>query len=224
MSPGFFLILMATLVSATDRSHEIQSYVKAYYDSLLTGKVVSYEITMKRCPRVSTDRFRIIGIHGDENDTIPRGTRLCWVDVSANGKVKTIPVTLMIKTVERLPIARCDIPPRTALSDSLIEWRVMALDNLGAARILTEHEIDGLWTKVRITAGSVLTMPRLAPVPSVEIGEELTLVVRNGLVEVKTRGRALEDGYTGQIISVMIKENKKKLKGMVKADGKVVVE
>ncbi len=215
---------MITLIGTPDRSHEIQSYVKAYYDSLLTGKVVSYEITMKRCPRMAADRFRIEGIRGDDNSAIPRGTRLCWVDVSANGKMKAVPVTLMIKTFERLPVARCDIQPRTVLSDSLIEWRVMASDNLGATRFPTADEIDGLWTKVRITAGRVLTMPRLAPVPSVEIGKELTLVVRNGLVEVKTRGRALEDGYTGQKINVMIKANRKKLKGMVEADGLVIVE
>jgi len=219
-----FLLILTALISVTDRNGEIQSAVEAHYSSILAGKVVGYEISLKRCPQVKGSRFFIEGVRGDEDTPIPRGARLCWVDATVDGRTKTIPVTVKIETVERLPVAKCDIPPRTTLNDSLVEWRVMASDKLGAARFPTVDRIRGFWTKVRIPCGSIITMPRLAPIPAVAIGEGVTLVVRNGLVEVRTSGYALEDGQMGQMIKVMTTSSRKKLKGIIEAAGLVAVE
>ncbi len=226
------LILSAALATQPDRTAEIEAAVMSYYENMLRGRVESWDINVRGCNPVKAVSFEITNIHEDNTPSlphflapsIPRGTRLCWVGTIADGREKTIPVTLTIKTMEMLPVARCDIPPRTALNDSLVEWRVMAADKLGATRFPAADIIESYWAKVRIPVGSIITMPRLARIPTVVIGQQLDLVVRSGQVEIKTGGKALQDGYTGDRIRIMNTYNGKHLKGVVESSDLVVLE
>jgi len=234
------LILSAALATQPDRTADIEAAVVSYYENMLRGRVESWDIDVRRLPSVKAVSFEITNIHEDNTPSlprflapslprslapsIPRGTRLCWIGTIADGREKTIPVTLTIKTMEMLPVARCNIPPRTALNDSLVEWRVMAANKLGATRFPAADLIESYWAKVRIPVGSIIAMPRLARIPTVVIGQKLDLVVRSGQVEIKIEGKALQDGYTGDRIRVMNTYNGKHLKGVVESGDLVVLE
>lgn len=126
----FSLLMLVSTFNAVaiDRTEEIQTAVRDYYKPLLIERVISYEIDIKRCPNVNAARFDITGIRGETGISMPRGNRLCWVDAVADGRVRALPVTLTVRTRELLPVARCDIPPRTVLNDSLVEWRELSAD------------------------------------------------------------------------------------------------
>jgi len=217
-----FLILVAAATPAP--AGDLEAAVQDYYGALLTDKVLSWEMEFKRCPELPSGNCRIVGMRGENELSIPRGTRLCWVDVQNEGKTKSMPVTVKITTVEEIPLARIDIPPRTVLTDSLIEWRVMTSTDLGSTSFPARTDVKSLWSRVRIPSGNILTMPRLEPVPAVAMGDEVTLISRSGSVEVKTTGQALEDGYMGDIIKVKSEFNNRKLKGLIEAGRRVVVQ
>ena len=218
------ILLMVSTVFADDASsRRIQKSVKDYYASMLTGKVIEWEICFKRCPTVNPGQFTVLRVRGEDGSNIPRGSRLCWVDVKIDEKTKSLPVTVLIHTKERLPVARCDIPSRTVLNDSLIQWIEMDADKLGATRFPDTEQLRDLWSKVYISAGSLVSLPRVSSIPAVKIGEELTLITRKGLVEVVTTGKALQDGIPGQKVNVQYSDNGMKLKGIVQTDGSVIV-
>ncbi len=219
------LMLVSTLNAvAIDRTEEIQTAVRDYYKPLLVERVIGYEIDIRRCPRINAARFEITGIRGETGISLPRGNRLCWVDAVADGRVRAIPVTLTVRTRELLPVARCDIPPRTVLNDSLIEWRELSADRLGATRFPSKKQAEGLWTKVRISTGTVLTMARLVPIPAVVVGQRLPIVARKGAVEIVMSGRTLEDGFFGEEIRVINSETGKRYRGILDKNGTVVLE
>ena len=219
------LMLVSTFNDvAIDRTEEIRTAVRDYYKPLLIERVISYEIDIKRCPRVNTGSFEITGVRGETGISLPRGNRLCWVDAVADGRVRAIPVTLTVRTRELLPVARCDIPPRTVLNDSLIEWRELSADKLGAKRFPSKKQTHGLWAKVPISAGTVLTMARLVPIPIVVVGQRLPIIARKGAVEIVMSGRALEDGLPGETIRVIDSETRKKYRGILNINGTVALE
>ena len=219
------LLIMTLLATAGPAaSADIETAVQNYYSELLNDRVIHWEIEFKRCTEIKTPRYDITDVRGEDEISIPRGTRLCWVDVVEDGRRNSLPVTLKINTVEELPIARFDIPPRTALCDSLIEWRIINSNELGATTFPARNDIRGLWSKVRISAGNVIISPRVDRIPSVAIGDDVILIARSGKVEVKTVGKALGDGYIGDQIQVMNEFNGKRLKGVVENAGMVLIE
>jgi flagella basal body P-ring formation protein FlgA len=222
----YLLILFSsiTVIAEADRTFEIQSAVSEYYASFLDGNVCSWEIEFKRCPEVVADDFKIVCLRGENGRTIPRGARLCWLEAVIDGKEKSLPVTLNVKTQEMAPIARCNIPSRTELNDSMIVWKSASTEHIGSTELPDPESLHQYWTKVRIPYGCIVTMPRLEPVPIVRIGQELPLVTRIGDIEVKTKAKALEDAGVGESITVINTVNGKRLKGIVEQNGIVRVE
>ncbi len=56
------------------------------------------------------------------------------------------------------------------------------------------------------------------------IGQELSLITRIGVVEIKTKAKALGDAVEGESIKVISTVNGKRLRGVVERDGTVRVE
>ena len=60
--------------------------------------------------------------------------------------------------------------------------------------------------------------------PTVKIGQKLSLITRIGLVEIKTKAKALGDAVEGESITVINTVNGKRLRGVVEPNGTVRVE
>ncbi len=221
---GTLCLLTIFVNTCADRTAEATSAAASHYDSLLAGKTISHQIDVRHCPQVRAEAFSVTGVRGDEGVFLPRGTRLCWVDVIADGRQRTLPVTLKIRPVELVPVAACDIPARTVINDTLVLWRALPTDRLGAAQLPTPDRLGGLWSKFHVPSGSILTMQRLTEVPAVKVGQRLEIVSRKGHVEVRTAGRAMEDGRINQKVRVLNIATGRHLKGRVEMGGVVVVE
>jgi len=219
------VLLLAWLITAVPAANnDLEAAIDNYYSSILTGKVIGWEIEFKRYPELDERNYQITCIRGEDEMSIPRGTRLCWVDMVVDGRSKSLPVTLRIDTVEEVPLAREDIPPRTALDDSLIVWKAMKSNELGSTIFPSRRDINSQWSKVRISMGNVISTPRIEPIPQVAIGDDVVLISRCGTVEVKTEGKALGDGYIGDKIRVENGFNGKRLRGIVEDKGVILVK
>ncbi len=217
-------ILIVASIGAQDITPAIKDAASAHYDSLLQSKCVDYSYEIKRCNPVVADDFKIIRVRGDEDVSVPRGTRLCWVDMIVDGKERSIPVSISIEPTEYVPVASVSIQPRTALSDSLIEWRCIETADLGSSQLLGRDEMKGMWAKVRIPKGAVVTKKRLKPIPAIVIGQEIEIVSRIGAVEAKVEGKALEDGRIGEKIRIENALSGQRLRGVIESEKVVVVE
>ncbi len=217
-------IVFIMLISSPDIPASIENAVIAHYDPMLKGRVESYTIDIRRVPRIKIKDFTILGTRGDDNTEVPRGTRLCWVDIATNGQKRSLGITVKIETVEKCPIAINDIRSRTLINDELIEWRPVSTAGFGSTRIPDKEELYNLRTKVNIRAGTVLSMNRLSKVPAIDVGDYLDIVSRSNSVEIIAPGKALQDGFIDQKIRVENLSNGKRLQAKVVSNGRVILE
>jgi len=217
-----YILALATL-SVISIESEFEAAVTEYYGSLLGGKVSSWEIELKRYNIPRGEDFDIQNVRGESDDQIPRGSRLCWVDMLVNGRKHSIPVTLVVRPTELLPVSTMIISPRTTIVDSMITWKEIETSKLGATKIPQKDELVNYWTKVSIPKGVVIDHRRLRVIPAVVIGQEVSLVSQIGSIEVKIAGKALEDGRVGERIRVQNINSQKRLRGVVMPNKTVMV-
>lgn len=222
-------LIMALLIGAAapDTSWRVRvvESVTAHYDSLLTGKAETWQIEIKRLPELRCGEFRVERVWERESDTtVPRGSRLCWVEALVDGKPRSLPVNLSVEPVELVPTAKLDLPARSPLDAGDIVWKSLPTEEFGAALFPRPEQIANLWTRTSIPAGTVLTMKRLDAKPEVVAGDEVTLVSNFGNVEVRAAGKSLENGLIGDCITAVNRQSGQRIKGLVKADKTVVVK
>ena len=61
-----------------------------------------------------------------------------------------------------------------------------------------------MWTTQSIPAGTVLTQQMVAPMPAVQRGAMVTVVVQRGTLWISAEGQAQGDGVVGQMVPVKI--------------------
>jgi len=222
-APALF-ILAALAISSPVSSTDLTSRIESYYASVLNGRVVSYDLDIRRLP-VLKEGVEVVAIHGEENRSEPpRGARVCWVKIKENGRYRDLPATVTVKSIERVPVAKCDIQPRTPVTRDLFEMQDVATQSFGATHIPSPEELKGVWAKVRIPGGSVFSERRIAPIPVVVVGQSLKIVFRLGQIEAVAEGKALEDGRIGEKIRVLNLVSGFRLKGRVENEDMVSVE
>lgn len=106
----------------------------------------------------------------------------------------------------KLTLQRMDIT-------SLPEQPVQSLDAIAGSRL-----------KRNVGKGQILTFSALEPVPDIEVGEEVTIVFREGLLKVTVPGEAMQPGSTGDEIRVRNHTSGKILTGRIEANKVVAVQ
>lgn len=198
--------------------------INDYYAALLKPRVVSYDLEIRRLPELKAG-MEFVAIHGEEKRSEPpRGARVCWIKVRDKDRFKDLPATVTIKPIERVPVAVVEIPPRTPISPDLFEIQELPTYSFGATHIPTPQELNGVWSKVRIPAGSVFSERRITPIPAVVVGQPLKIVFRLGQIEAVAEGKALEDGRIGEKIRVLNLVSGFKCRGRIESDNYVSVE
>jgi len=219
-------LLLSTLFAATAPigNPDLAARVENYYASVLQGKVVRWDLDIRRLPELKQGA-EIVAIHGEENRSEPpRGARVCWIKVKENGRFRDLPATVTVKPVERVPVALQDIQPRTPITRDLFTIAEVETQSFGATHLPTVAELSEVWAKVRIPGQSVITEKRIAPIPVVVVGQSLKIVFRLGQIEAVAEGKALEDGRIGERIRVLNLVSGNRLKCRVENEDLVSVE
>ena len=218
------IIITLTSLSFIGIEAELEATVRDYYSSLLNERVSSWEMELKRCNIPSGDEYEILKVRGEDAGQIPRGSRLCWVDILVDGRKHSVPVTLIVRPTELLPVSKMVISPRMTIVDSMVTWKETESTRLGATKIPSKADLINYWTKVTIPKGAVIDHRRLRPIPVVVVGQDVSIVSQVGAIEIKVAGRALEDGRIGERIRVQNKNSEKRLRGVIMPDKTIMVD
>ncbi|MFN3821500.1 MAG: flagellar basal body P-ring formation chaperone FlgA [bacterium] len=210
-------------IGISPRTASLEDFLDLHYRERLQGKVHSWEIQIRRVPS-AVQQGTVLSISGDEGPGIPRGSRLCWVTVSINGRIERHPVNLFITTREQVPIAIKDIPARSSIPEDAVQWEERVTSDLGSASLISPELLKEGWAKVAIPRGTILTDQRVTRKPRVLTGQEVSVVYQNGGLEVRLRAKALQDGDAGDIISVLNPMSQVRLKGAVTDWGEVRIK
>ncbi len=137
------------------------------------------------------------------------------------GFTQIIPVTVRIRTFQKVLVAAETVSPRTEItSDQINAVRTETTDIQNPVTELSQ--LKGMWSTRWIQGGKVLTFDMFAEEPVVKQGQDVTIVFRTKNVTVRDQGNALQDGKMNDIIRVA-NENKDYLRAKVIGRGEVVL-
>ncbi len=85
------------------------------------------------------------------------------------------------------------------------------------------NEIVGRRTKRLIVKGNILTYANTEIIPTVEVGKEVKIIYRSGVLEISAVGTALENGYTGESIRVRNEQSKKTVEATINNEQTVLI-
>lgn len=120
----------------------------------------------------------------------------------------------------RVVVAKVDLPAGSILTENDLEERSVGTSP-GATAVKTISDAVGLRLTSSIGPGLALTTRHVARTPNVLKGENVTLLANGSGFEISVPGRAEQDGYEGDVISVRNSRSGLALKGRV-GKGKIV--
>lgn len=152
------------------------------------------------------------------------------VDVSVqqdDERIKKVPVRLRVRLYGRVAVAARTIEASESVTEDQIAWRRRDVGNCSGIPVRDPDALDEKISSRRIPRGVVITSNMLKAKPKevlVEAREQVRLVVETSSVTVSAKGRAVEQGREGDVITVMNLSSGKKVTGVVTSDGNVRVE
>ena len=120
----------------------------------------------------------------------------------------------------RVVVAKVDLPAGSILTEKDLEERSVG-QSPGATAVKTVADAVGLRLTSSIGPGLALTTRHVARTPSILKGENINLLANGSGFEISVPGRAEQDGYEGDVISVRNTRSGTVLKGRV-GKGKIV--
>jgi flagella basal body P-ring formation protein FlgA len=120
----------------------------------------------------------------------------------------------------RVVVAKVDLPAGSILTEKDLEERSVG-NSPGATAVKTVSDAVGLRLTSSIGPGLALTTRHIARTPAILKGENVNLLANGSGFEITVPGRAEQDGYEGDVISVRNTRSGTVLKGRV-GKGKIV--
>ncbi|MCB1508643.1 MAG: flagellar basal body P-ring formation protein FlgA [Hyphomicrobiaceae bacterium] len=136
------------------------------------------------------------------------------------------PVTVTGRAVEMVEVA---VMARSLARGERITGDAVRVERIAARRLPRRGALDiadiepGLAATRALRAGSMLAPGDLAAPPYVERNGLVTLIYRAGALQLTARGRALDVGAEGSLVSVLNLQSNRVVQGVVSAPGLVVV-
>lgn len=153
--------------------------------------------------------------------TLARAT----IAVSCSGPVRWriyVPVTVVRR--EPVLVLRHAVGREALLTAQDVTVESRRVTGFTEAYLTSPAQLTGRAVRRTLAAGTVLTVDMLAPDVVVHRGQEVTLVVQTGGIEVRAAGRALGDAATGARIKVANASSKKIVEGVVESADVVRVD
>lgn len=119
-------------------------------------------------------------------------------------------------------VPRASLPAGTILTRDMLEERVTKQPP-GGALIKGIDEAIGLRLIAALQPGNVLTNRNVARAPTIMKGETVTLLAEGEGFSISATGRAEEDGFEGDLVSVRNIKSGMVLSGRVAASGTVII-
>jgi flagella basal body P-ring formation protein FlgA len=127
-----------------------------------------------------------------------------------------------IETV-KIPVLKNALQKGDIVSASDLTSIDMAQDNVSDAFVQDKLQILGMEAKRSLYKGKPILVRDFGTPTIIRRNDEVSMVYKNGLMELTTTGRALSNGGVGDIIKVINNQSKKIVSGKVTDNGEVDV-
>ncbi len=146
------------------------------------------------------------------------------VELVANGEsFRSLQVSATLVQKKRLPVAARDLPTGVVLDPSAIQWKVLSLD-AASSRFATQlPQLIGRRLEHPLARGERFPLNGLAAIPVITRGQQITVESSTGLIRIKARGIARQDGAVGDRIRVAVRAVQRLVWAEVTAPGLAMV-
>ena len=124
-------------------------------------------------------------------------------------------VRLRIRKFTEVLVATDKIGRHDALSKNNLALTRMEVTSLREQPVQSFGALANQRAKRNLRKGQILTSPAMEPVPDIEVGREVTIIVSNDLLTITAPGKALQTGSAGDYVKVKNKATGKILSAKV---------
>lgn len=128
---------------------------------------------------------------------------------------KTIGISFTVKRFEDIVVARDDMRQGRVVTAKSLAVESVEVTQLSGSTFRNIDDVTGHVVKSSIRSGQIITDKLLADIVTVKKGDVVTLLIRNGGLEVRSSGVCQEDGANGDVVRVVNAVTKKLLYGSV---------
>ncbi|MBN2008099.1 flagellar basal body P-ring formation protein FlgA [candidate division KSB1 bacterium] len=216
LTPVTYLLADSGGMQAVSKT-QIEQRVRAGIDKSMPDAVTHYEVEFRDIPESTPVPAGIINIRAElTNPEKYRGYLLCYVYIDVNqAEYKKISVSVKVRTFENVVVVSADIPRQDACTPENLRLENIETTTLQQDAFYLLDALKDMRAKRYLRAGTILNDSMIEPVPVVERGDLVTLIVRQANVTISTIGKAMDDGCIHDVIDVKNLDSNKRLKGEV---------
>lgn len=155
------------------------------------------------------------------NSSVPYGVKYntpttVRMAVNVNGQsFSAINLRFDVKVYRQVAVAASQISQGEALTSEKLRYEKVSIGRLPSTYFTDMNKIIGLETRRPLTPGTVITDIMLNKPIVIKRGSVVNIIARIGSMEVTTVGKAMQDGYVGQLIRVQNMNSNKFISGKV---------
>ena len=217
------IILLMCFAFAIDPIY-IKELVNQKAQKQLT-EFASFNIEIMQEP-FGADKISADGLVIDSVEVKP-GITVVKVKANIEGKQKIVRYLANVTVFDEVLVMKESAISKREFDPSITEGRLMdvtALFDAGKKWVKSADEAKGKRYIRTVKKDNVLLEEALEKMPDVHKNDVVTVVIRDGGVELTCQVIALEEGYTGDTIKVITSQYKKKMQAVVKGLGKLEIK
>lgn len=129
-----------------------------------------------------------------------------------------------IEPLLNIPVMRQAVVKGVSIGAADLDTLEIRASIAGNDSVLSAQQLIGMTARRNILPGRIIKLADLETPLSVKRGEKVTLLYRQGVLELAAQGRAMQDGRKGDQIKVVNAASKTNLQGTVIADNQVIID
>lgn len=141
----------------------------------------------------------------------------------ATAKTNTTEASIKKENSWKVVVPKVDLPNGTFLTESVLEERIVT-SQPSAQALKSIQDAIGFRLTGTASPGIVLTTRNVSRPPTVVKGESITLIAKGNGFDIVVKGRAEQDGFEGELISVTNIGTGAVLKGRLEAGKTVTIQ
>jgi len=225
----FFVIILLFTFSLASIQADAQS---SFSGDKLAQAIENYilnscdgEAVVSFLSKVPDQRFKQSGITAKihNNGLLQGAVNINMSFYDSEKLLKTINVPVRVNIYKDVLVAKNNIKIGESISSLHYDYQRIEVSKYKVNELIDNKAIQGKIARFSIPQGAVLTSNLFMEEKSIKKGDNITLIVRNGGLEIKSLGTALNDAAIGEKVRVKREGSSNLLNGTVEPNGDVLV-
>lgn len=156
-------------------------------------------------------------------ESIPSGKHIVKIELSTQ-PTQSFFLQTKVMAIARRCVSIREISPQEALTPELFTLAPVNLTAYSDMLVSAPENVVGMESKTRIKKDEVIRAWMIRPRPVFRRGAEVTLVYREEQVELRFKGKAMEDGFVGKKVKCFRLNSVKSFSGIVIDEKTVLIK